>query len=76
MCIDINMVQTLVEEIKSLRDIVCQQGETIKQQGELINHLMIQNHLNNQYVDKQLASVGGKILSNLSQKKRKLTLIS
>ena len=64
--IDTNMVQTLIQEVAALKEI-------IRQQGEIIDFLYRQNALNEHYIDKKLASVGGKLLSSMGHKKRKTT---
>lgn len=65
--IDVDMVNTLIQEVNALKEI-------IKQQGELIDYLVRQSALNEHYVDKRLASVGGKLLSSMGHKKRKTTV--
>ena len=61
---DINQVASLVEEVRQLRQIV-------EQQSQVIEYLVRKDALSEQYVDKRLASVGGKLLSSMSHKRRR-----
>jgi hypothetical protein len=66
--IDTNMVHTLVEEMKQLKEV-------IRQQQQLIDYLIQESSLNRRYVDQRLSSVGGKLLSSMAHKKRKAPVV-
>lgn len=68
-----DVVNMLMEQIKLLKEELAQHREIIAQQQNLVNYLVQKDNLNEQYVDKKLASAGASLLSSYGHKRRKLT---
>lgn len=61
----------VLDRISSLEKIVQHLVEQNALKDAQIDYLIKQNHLSEHYLDRQLASVGGKLLSSIGHKRRK-----
>jgi len=64
--IDINMVATMAEEMKQMRTVIIQQAEHISALTATVNTLV----QSSSYSNNSLASIGGKLLSGMSRRRR------